>query len=113
MAATPPPSAPPPAAPPAPSAAPAAAPPVVTGLAVLSSATPPYRHVAGDLVFRFYTVTGNNGDTLTIPGMSVIYQADPVPTTTVAMGCTIAGNVVTFVSGGAFTATVMIVGREG
>ena len=82
-------------------------------MAALQSSTPPNRHVAGDLVFRFYTLSGNNGDTLTVPGMSVIYQADPVPTTAVGIGCTFIGNVVTFVTTGPFTATVMICGREG
>ena len=82
-------------------------------MAALTSTTAPYRHITGDLSMRFYTLSGNNGDTLTIPGVIDILQADPVPTTSINLGCTFSGNVVTFVSGGAWTATVMVVSRVG
>ena len=82
-------------------------------MAALTSTTQPYRHVVGDLVMRFYTLSGNNGDTLTIPGAVSILQADPVPTTAINIGATIAGNVITFVTSGAWTATVMVTMREG
>lgn len=82
-------------------------------MAALVSTTAPYRHVLGDLVMRFYTLSGNNGDTLTIPGTVTILQADPVPTTAINIGCTFSGNVVTFVSGGAWMANVMVTSRVG
>ena len=82
-------------------------------MAALIPTNTPSRHVIGDLVARFYVLSGNNGDTLTIPGASLVLQADPVPTTSINIGCTISGNVITFVTSGAWAATVMVTMREG
>ena len=82
-------------------------------MAALQPTNTPSRHVIGDLVMRFYNLSGNNGDTLTVAGASQILQADPVPTTAISLACTFSGNVITFVSAGAWTATVMVTSRVG
>jgi len=82
-------------------------------MAALVPTNQPYRHVVGDLVMRFYNLSGNNGDTLTIPGVSQILQADPCPTTAINIGCTFSGSVITFVTTGPWAATMMVTMREG
>lgn len=74
---------------------------------------PSERFVTGPLVNRFYTLTAvNNGDTLTIPGVRIL-AVDITPTTAVSIGATIASNVITFVSGGAWSGNVQVTFREG
>jgi hypothetical protein len=82
-------------------------------MAALTPSNVPYRHVVGDLVTRFYQLSGNNGDTLTIPGMGPILLADATPTTAISMGVIIANNVITFVSAGAWAAVVQVMARYG
>jgi hypothetical protein len=71
------------------------------------------RHILGDLAYRQFNVTAAaSGDTLVVPG-SLIQQVNITPTTATAVGCTISGSTVTFVSGGAFTAAVGVLTRVG
>lgn len=51
-----------------------------------------------------------NGDTLTVPGMKTIKEISLTPTTNSSYGFTVAGNVITLVSGGAVTFRGGVVG---
>lgn len=82
-------------------------------MAALQSTTQPYRHVLGDLVTRIYTLAGNNGDTLTLTGMGPILLADVTSFTTTSVGLTIANNVITFVTTGAWSGLLQIFTRWG
>lgn len=82
-------------------------------MAALIPSSPPYRHVMGDLVTRFYNLAGNNGDTLTLVGMGPLLVADVTPTTAVSVGMSIVGNVITFVTAGAWAGTLQIFTRWG
>lgn len=82
-------------------------------MAALQSTTPAYRHVIGDMVTRFFTLSGNNGDTLTIIGMGPVILADVTPTTAVSVGVSIANNVITFVTAGAWAGLLQVVTRWG
>lgn len=81
-------------------------------MASLTPSNQPRRHVLGDLVARHYTVSGTNGDTLIVPQGDILHVSI-TPTTAVAVGATISGSVITFVSGGAFAADVMVFSRIG
>jgi hypothetical protein len=70
------------------------------------------RHIIGDLDIRFYVLSGNNGDTITVQ-QSNIMAVIPVPTTAISMGYTVAGSTITFVTGGAWAATVTVISRIG
>jgi len=72
------------------------------------------RHVMGDLVARFFDLSGNNGDTLTLPNPG-IRDVIITPTTAIAVGATwpAGGAVITFVTAGAWAARVMVLSREG
>lgn len=78
---------------------------------------PTERFNFGPLVGRhFPSVTFNNGDTLVVPFVRVLAVVVD-PTTAVAVGTTVAEGVgfstVTFVTGGAVTADLFVIGREG
>jgi hypothetical protein len=45
----------------------------------------------------------NNGDTFTVPGMKRVSSIDFTPTSNASYGFTVAGNVITLVSGGGVT----------
>lgn len=82
-------------------------------MAALNSSTAVTRHITGDLSVRFFTLSGTNGDTLTVPGVSDILFVSARPTTAIAIGATWTGNVITFVTSGAFAATIEVVSRVG
>ena len=74
---------------------------------------PTERFVFGQLVGRAWNLTSiNNGDTLATPFVRII-DIEITPTTAVAVGATISGNTITFVSSGNFAANVWVIGREG
>lgn len=52
----------------------------------------------------------NSGDTLTVPGLKRIEMFDFLPTTNSSFGATIAGNVLTIVSGGTITGLTQVSG---
>lgn len=81
-------------------------------MSALAATTTSQRHITGDMVFRQYDVTGTNGDTLTVPQSNIVYVA-ATPTTAIAVGVTISGSILTFVTAGAFTASVGVWSREG
>jgi hypothetical protein len=72
-----------------------------------------YRHVIGDMVIRFFTLAGNNGDTFVYPGAGDILEVNVAPTTAVAVGVTWSGNTITFVTSGAWAASVSVIARVG
>jgi len=78
----------------------------------LTATNTPRRHIVGDLVARHYTVSGTNGDTLVVPQQGIIHVS-ATPTTAVAVGVTVSGSTLTFVTAGAFAADVMVFSREG
>lgn len=82
-------------------------------MAALVATNQPTRHIIGDLAIRFYQLSGTNGDTLTVPGTSQILHVDPTPTTAIDLAATVSGNVITFVSAGAWAANVAVISRTG
>lgn len=81
-------------------------------MAVLVPSNTPRRHVIGELVLRHYTMTGTDGDTLTVPQSSILFTTF-TPTTNISGGITVAGSTLTFHTGGAFTAEVAVFSRVG
>lgn len=81
-------------------------------MAILTPVSQSARKVIGNLVTRFYTMSGNNGDTW-VPPQPGIEIVVPVPTTAISVGYTLASGVVTFVTSGAWAARVMVISREG
>ncbi len=81
-------------------------------MAALAPTNVPQRHVLGDLVARFYDLSGNDADTFT-PAQSGIRQVVITPTTTVAVGATVSSGVITFHAGGAWAAKVGVISKEG
>ncbi len=80
------------------------------------------RHIIGDLVSRFYNLTGTGtADTFNVPfPAGDIFSIDCQPTTNVSIGATWAaqsGNpqasTVTFTASGAWTAIVQVISRVG
>lgn len=68
-------------------------------------------NVIGSRRQQLYNVTGTNGDTLTT-GLRSIRQVNvQVTATNPPTGVTDSGGVVTFVSGGAFTTDVEVIGN--
>lgn len=82
-------------------------------MAAITSTTSVVRHILGDLAVRYFTLSGNNGDTLTVNGISQVLQVTVTPTTAISVGATVSGNVVTFVTSGAWAATVGVFSRVG
>lgn len=82
-------------------------------MAALTSTTAPRRHVLGDCAMRTFTLSGDNGDTLTIPGIANIQAVIATPTTAIALGATWSGNVITFVTAGAWAGSVSVISRVG
>ncbi len=82
-------------------------------MAALVSTTAPTRHIVGDLAVRFFTLSGTNGDTLTVPGVADIQFVGCTPTTAIAFGATWSGSTITFVTSGAFAGTVAVYSRVG
>jgi len=64
-----------------------------------------FSDVIGNLRMQQYTSVAfaANGDTLTVAGLKTIRSINLTPTTATAHGFTVAGNVITLVSGGAVT----------
>ena len=81
-------------------------------MAALTATSNSNRHVLGDYVVRHYVLSGNNGDTFTPPQSNIAFLAI-TPTTAISVGATITAGVITFVTGGAWTATVAVFSREG
>lgn len=81
-------------------------------MAALTQTNTPSRHVAGNLVIRFYNLSGTNGDTFTVSA-GTIRMVVPVATTAIAIGCTFTGNTITFVTSGAWSARVMVMSATG
>lgn len=76
------------------------------------------RHVMGDLVARFATLsTVADADTLTIAGIGNIKDVIITPSATAGATndpcASWSGNVITFHSGGTWSGVVMILSREG
>ena len=87
-------------------------------MAALSPTNSPYRHVLGDLAVRFFALTTvNNNDTLTIGGITdilfVSVEANTVAGAANDPTATFSGNVITFLSGGAWGGTVAVFSRVG
>lgn len=82
-------------------------------MAALVSSKVPSRHVLGDVVARVFTLSGTNGDTLTIAGISQIVWVGCTPTTAIDFGATWSGNVVTFITAGAFAGSVVVLSLAG
>lgn len=85
-------------------------------MAALTNA-PTERFNFGPLVARHYrAVAINNGDTLVVPFIRVL-AVNIEPTTAAAAGYTktqaASGATLTFVTGGAITADLFVIGREG
>lgn len=72
----------------------------------------PRRHVLGDLVVRHYALSGNNGDTFVVPQLDILHVS-ATPTTAIAVGVTVSGSTLTFVTAGAWAADVMVFSRVG
>lgn len=81
-------------------------------MSALSPTNSPYRHI-GDLAVRFFNLSGTNGDTLTVNGITDILLVIATPTTAIAIGATWTGNVITFVTAGAWAGTVAVISRVG
>lgn len=82
-------------------------------MAAILSSTPVYRHIVGDLAVRFFTLSGGNGDTLSVTGISDILNVTVTPTTAISVGATWTGSTVTFVTGGAWAGTAAVYSRVG
>lgn len=82
-------------------------------MAAISPTNAPQRHVLGDLVIRFYDLSGNNGDTFTDLAQVNLRDVVITPTTAIAVGATWAGSVITFTSIGAWAARVAVFSRQG
>jgi hypothetical protein len=80
--------------------------------ALVATNTSQQRHVIGDLVAHFYTLSGNNGDTFVAAGSQILI-AEAQPTTNINIGTTVSGNTITFQTAGAWAATVMVISRVG
>lgn len=81
-------------------------------MAAITPTNTPNRHDTGDLIVRFYDLAGTNGDTFTIQGGNIRIVI-PIPTTAIAIGATLTGNVITFVTAGAWAAKVAVWTRTG
>ncbi len=81
-------------------------------MAAITQTNANYRHVLGDTVMRIYLLSGNNGDTFTVPTGS-IKTAIVTPTTAIAIGCTFTSNTITFVTAGAWAARVAVLTQHG
>ena len=82
-------------------------------MAALTPTNTPIRHVVGDYVIRHYDLSGNNGDTFTLPFPESCVQVDATPTTAIAVGATRSGGVITFVTAGAWAARITAWSRVG
>jgi hypothetical protein len=82
-------------------------------MAALTPTNSPNRHVLGDVVWRDYDLSGNNGDTFSVPVPETIMQVVVTPTTAISIGVTRSFNVATFVTSGAWAARISIVSRIG
>ena len=77
-------------------------------MAALTATNQPARHVVGDLVVRFYTLSGNNGDTFTPPGEVNIQAYTFTPTTAISVGITLSNGVLTLVTAGAWAGQLQL-----
>jgi len=82
-------------------------------MAVITATAVTQRSNIGDETQRVYTLAGNNGDTFVPAQQADIRWVGITPTTNTAVGATVAGNTITFVSGGAWAASVMVLSRVG
>jgi|HubBroStandDraft_3_1064219.scaffolds.fasta_scaffold382557_3 hypothetical protein len=82
-------------------------------MAALTPTNQPIRHVVGDYVLHHLDLSGNNGDTYTVPFPEQVAQVDITPTTAIAVGATRSGGVITFVTLGAWAARITTWTRVG
>ena len=75
-------------------------------MAALTPTAVTQRSAIGDEILRFYTLSGTNGDTFTPSQQSDIRGLAITPTTAISVGATISGNTITFVTSGAWAASV-------
>lgn len=81
-------------------------------MAAIQPTNSPRRHDIGDLITRFYVLSGTNGDTFVCPQQDIL-NVIITPTTAISVGATWSGSTVTFISGGAWAARVQIISRVG
>ena len=81
-------------------------------MAVITATNRAQRHDTGDLIVRFYDLSGNNGDTFDA-GTKNIRMVIVTPTTAISVGATYSGSIVTFISSGAWAAKVAVWSRVG
>lgn len=81
-------------------------------MAAITQTNAPYRHVIGNMVLRIYLLSGNNGDTFTLP-TGTIKTAFITPTTAIAVGATFTSSTITFVTAGAWAARVTVLTAVG
>lgn len=67
-------------------------------------------HVVGDLRLISANITGGNGDTWLVPGISKILGMSGEPTTNASMGFTFSGATITIASGGSLSANMLVLG---
>ncbi len=82
-------------------------------MAVLTATAVTQRSNIGDETQRVYTLSGNNGDTFVPGSQADIRWVGATPTTGIAVGVTVSGNTITFVTVGAWAASVIVLSRVG
>lgn len=82
-------------------------------MAALTQTNTPTRHDTGDLIVRFYDLSGTNGDTFTPSGQTGIRQVICTATTAIAIGATFTDSVITFVTLGAWAGKIGVWSRKG
>lgn len=82
-------------------------------MAAVTQNQAPYRHVIGDLVTRFFKITGSTGDTLA-SNMQNIQQVITSPGSLITAVSFTNLGVITFTSSGAITAEIVqVIARVG
>ncbi len=82
-------------------------------MAAVTTTNSPTRHDTGDLIVRFYDMSGGDGDTYTVGQGVNIRDVLVTPTTNISLGASVSGQVITFHSSGAWAAKVGIWSRTG
>lgn len=82
-------------------------------MSALVATNNPTRHILGDLVVRFYNISGGDTDTMTVPQTNILFAIIGLQLKNIDVGITISGSVLTFSATGAFTGTLMVISREG
>lgn len=81
-------------------------------MAALTATAVTQRSDIGDCILKVYTLAGNNGDTFACPQADIRW-VNASPTTAIAVGVTISGSTITFVTSGAWAASVAVFSRVG